>query len=271
MICRYRLPVPPPLTTPPEPTPCVSLTRSAAETERIANSERPDRPQQVLLARGIGRFRERTAETTEARPDECKVAKAVVRFTAVRNSDLLLVTTESARADGRERTSFPAIGSADGRATCLWIVLDGRGWRHKSPLVPKPRPPFRVGQAVRRPSGTPDRRVRETPKWLQRNSRFAVPLRSASGLPGTLPPMSDLVVALAGGAVGSAITVVVGQAGHARVAWTDVSLHDDEAAEWNAQLLAWVDDRTLKLVVELKGSPVHLGVSRGSRFRGSAC
>lgn len=64
--------------------------------------------------------------------------------------------------------------------------------------------------------------------------------------------VSDLVVALAGGAVGSILTAVVGQAGRARIAWAEVDLHDTEATEWNAQLLAWTDDRTLKLVREME-------------------
>jgi len=55
--------------------------------------------------------------------------------------------------------------------------------------------------------------------------------------------MSDLAVALAGGAVGSVLAAFVGQAGRARIAWLGVELHDAEAAERNAQLLAWTDDR----------------------------
>ncbi len=64
--------------------------------------------------------------------------------------------------------------------------------------------------------------------------------------------MSDVVVALAGGAIGSVLTAGFGQSARARVAWTEVELHDQEAAERNAQLLAWVDDRTLRLAREMQ-------------------
>lgn len=63
--------------------------------------------------------------------------------------------------------------------------------------------------------------------------------------------MSDLGVALAGGAVGSVLTATLTQIGRIRLAWAEVALHDAEAEERNRQLVAWVDDETLKLVREM--------------------
>lgn len=56
--------------------------------------------------------------------------------------------------------------------------------------------------------------------------------------------MSDLTIALAGGLVGSLATAGFTQLGRARAAWSEVELHDDQAAEYNVQLIVWVDDRT---------------------------
>ena len=72
-----------------------------------------------------------------------------------------------------------------------------------------------------------------------------------SGSLAILGSMTDLSVALAGGAIGSALTAVLAQVGKARIAWAEVRLHDDEAREYNAQLVAWVDDETRKLVAEM--------------------
>jgi hypothetical protein len=63
--------------------------------------------------------------------------------------------------------------------------------------------------------------------------------------------MSDLTIALAGGAIGSIATTALTQAGKARAAWSEIDLHDDEASERNAQLVVWVDDRTHALVAEM--------------------
>jgi hypothetical protein len=63
--------------------------------------------------------------------------------------------------------------------------------------------------------------------------------------------MSDLGVAVAGGAVGSVLTATLTQIGKIRLAWAEVALHDAEAEERNQQLVAWVDDETLKLVREM--------------------
>jgi hypothetical protein len=63
--------------------------------------------------------------------------------------------------------------------------------------------------------------------------------------------VSDLTIALAGGAIGSIATVALTQAGRARAAWSDIPIHDDEARERNAQLVVWVDDRTHALVAEM--------------------
>ena len=63
--------------------------------------------------------------------------------------------------------------------------------------------------------------------------------------------MSDLAIALIGGAIGSVATAGLTQLGRARVAWHDVALHELEAAERNAQLIVWVDDRTRQLVIDM--------------------
>lgn len=63
--------------------------------------------------------------------------------------------------------------------------------------------------------------------------------------------MSDLTVALAGGAIGSVATVVLAQVGKIQLAWSEVALHDDQARELNAQLVAYVTDETRKLAREL--------------------
>lgn len=64
--------------------------------------------------------------------------------------------------------------------------------------------------------------------------------------------MSDLTIALAGGSVGYVLGAVVGQGARARAAWSEVTLHDEQAADLNRQLVAWVDDRTRELVAELQ-------------------
>jgi len=68
----------------------------------------------------------------------------------------------------------------------------------------------------------------------------------------TLVRVSDLVVALAGGAVGSIVTALTQQAARARIAWSEVELHDAEATERNRQLVAWTDDHTLKLARQMQ-------------------
>jgi hypothetical protein len=63
--------------------------------------------------------------------------------------------------------------------------------------------------------------------------------------------VSDLLVALAGGVIGSVATAVGTQAGRFRVAWAEVGLHDDQARERNAELVVWVDVETQKLVAQM--------------------
>lgn len=63
--------------------------------------------------------------------------------------------------------------------------------------------------------------------------------------------VSDLTIALAGGVIGSLATAGFTQLGRARAAWAEVELHDQEAAEYNAQLVVWVDDRTRSLLREM--------------------
>lgn len=84
--------------------------------------------------------------------------------------------------------------------------------------------------------------------------------------------MSDeLLIGLAGGAVGAVLAVVFGQVGRAWVAWREVTLHDEDSAEQNAQLILWVDDRTRDLARDmnrvtnsLDSGQVHSG-SHGSQ------
>jgi hypothetical protein len=64
--------------------------------------------------------------------------------------------------------------------------------------------------------------------------------------------MSELAAALAGGSVGAVLAAAFAQAGRARAAWAEVTLHDDAAGERNAQLLVWADDRTRELVREMQ-------------------
>jgi hypothetical protein len=81
-----------------------------------------------------------------------------------------------------------------------------------------------------------------------RRNRSAGPVRCVLQAVG----VSDLSVALAGGAIGSAITIVAGQLARARLAWAEVEVHDEQAAECNEQLFVWVDDRTRELVIEMR-------------------
>ncbi|HEV7808065.1 MAG TPA: hypothetical protein VGO80_19780 [Solirubrobacteraceae bacterium] len=48
------------------------------------------------------------------------------------------------------------------------------------------------------------------------------------------------------------MTAGLAQLGHAWGAWRQIAIHDVEAAERNAQLVVWVDDRTRQLVTELE-------------------
>jgi len=63
--------------------------------------------------------------------------------------------------------------------------------------------------------------------------------------------MSDLAIALIGGAIGSVATAGLAQLGRARAACRQIALNDIEAAERNAQLVVWVDDRTRQLMIEM--------------------
>lgn len=62
---------------------------------------------------------------------------------------------------------------------------------------------------------------------------------------------NELLIGLAGGAIGALLAGLLAQAGRAWAAWGEVSLHDEEAAERNARLVVWVDDRTRTLLIEL--------------------
>jgi hypothetical protein len=77
-----------------------------------------------------------------------------------------------------------------------------------------------------------------------------------------------LLVGLAGGAIGAVVAALFVQIGRAWVAWGEVTLHDEEAAERNAQLLVWVDDRTHDLVIEMKRKTTSLA-SQGQLYSGA--
>jgi hypothetical protein len=64
---------------------------------------------------------------------------------------------------------------------------------------------------------------------------------------------SDLLIGLAGGAIGAVVAGVFVQAGRAWLAWGEVTLHDFEASERNRRLRIWVDDRTRELTQEISG------------------
>jgi hypothetical protein len=81
--------------------------------------------------------------------------------------------------------------------------------------------------------------------------------------------MSDVTVALAGGAIGSVITAGLTQVGRARVAWSEVTLHDQQATQRNDQLVAYADDGTQKLVREL--STVAEDHNARNTLRSSKC
>jgi hypothetical protein len=79
--------------------------------------------------------------------------------------------------------------------------------------------------------------------------------------------MSDLAIALAGGAVGALLAAVFAQAGRAWAAGSEVTLHDDEAAERNRRPTVWTDDRTRALEVEAKRLTSECN-SRGQSYSG---
>jgi hypothetical protein len=78
-----------------------------------------------------------------------------------------------------------------------------------------------------------------------------------------------MTVALAGGAIGSVITAGLTQVGRARIAWSEVTLHDHQATERNDQLVAYADDETEKLVREL--STVAQDHSARNTLQSSKC
>lgn len=56
--------------------------------------------------------------------------------------------------------------------------------------------------------------------------------------------MSETIAAV----IGVLLGLLVAQIGRAALAWREVTAHDEESAEQNRRLLAWVDDRTYELV-----------------------
>jgi hypothetical protein len=81
--------------------------------------------------------------------------------------------------------------------------------------------------------------------------------------------MSDeLLVGLAGGAIGAVLTAILGQAGRAWLAWGEVTLHDQEASDRNRRLRVWVDDRTRLLVQRMRAHTTHLA-AEGQLYSGA--
>jgi hypothetical protein len=69
----------------------------------------------------------------------------------------------------------------------------------------------------------------------------------------------ELLIGLAGGAIGAVLTAIFTEGGRAWIAWGEVALHDEEAKESNAQLVVWVDDRTRELLAEAGAHHVRPG------------
>lgn len=81
--------------------------------------------------------------------------------------------------------------------------------------------------------------------------------------------MSDeLLIGLAGGAIGAVVTAIFTQAGRAWIAWGEVTLHDEEADDRNRRLRTWVNDRTRALVRAMKGHTTRLA-SEGQLYSGA--
>ncbi len=79
---------------------------------------------------------------------------------------------------------------------------------------------------------------------------------------------SGLPIAILGGLIGALATWVLAQASVARTAWSEITLHDAEALERNAQLIVWVDDRTRQLLIEMDSITNELS-ARGMLFSGA--
>lgn len=69
---------------------------------------------------------------------------------------------------------------------------------------------------------------------------------------------SDLLIGLAGGAIGAVLTAGFAEGGRAWIAWGEVTLHDEEAQECNRRLKIWVDDRTRALLQEMNRRTITL-------------
>lgn len=62
---------------------------------------------------------------------------------------------------------------------------------------------------------------------------------------------NELLIGLAGGAIGAVLAAAFAQAGRAWTAFGEVTLHDEEAAERNRRLVTWADDRTRVVIIEM--------------------
>lgn len=81
-----------------------------------------------------------------------------------------------------------------------------------------------------------------------------------------VPRMSDLVIALAGGAVGSLFTASASMARRFASVPSDVARNDFDAAERNDDLETWVADSHRELLADLQdraGQAIRAGVQRG--------
>jgi hypothetical protein len=64
---------------------------------------------------------------------------------------------------------------------------------------------------------------------------------------------NELLIGLAGGAIGSVLAFLFAQGGRAASARSEIDFHSQQARIRNDQLVVWVDDRTQALEVEMRG------------------
>lgn len=97
-------------------------------------------------------------------------------------------------------------------------------------------------------------------------SNLLDPLAVAAVAQATAGP--SVTTAIIGGSIGFLLGAIFAQAAGARVAWSEIAIHDEEALERNAQLVVWVDDRTRALLIEMTGLTNDLS-SRGMLYSGA--
>lgn len=74
-----------------------------------------------------------------------------------------------------------------------------------------------------------------------------------SGQADTITQVSEVWTAIIGGTVGVLLGLLLAQLGRAALAWREVTDHDKLTEAENERLLIWVDDRTQRLVEEMRG------------------